>query len=465
MYIPKGMSTEDSETLKHLKYNPLTNQLEADREIQTALSSFFLGDQHKMSSGAENIFFTNLNSKTNFFPAWSGLKDHRIVANRGADGVITPSIRKYADMQTLEPYGAAAASGSVAYNTAAALLGNHAVFGQTFIVMEDVAADDWLEYQVWYGTDETGIQAYEQQFTGQAYASGETVDWWFTHPIEGFTGTPIVTCVKLRKGGEDGEATYLQVRASAANAANHYSSIRLREFNDAPIHVPRIGDIKESFQQSDHEGWLLLDGRATVGLTPTQQVAATSLAWGANIPDHINKVSVGAGDNYVLGTSGGSLKLAKAALPNFTMTGNTSMRNTNHVHASGALVMGTESTGHTHSGSSLSATSSGSAHTHSLTTDAMTFVGGAYSTSNGGDGVGGPVNKTIRDGAHSHAIIGNTGDRSATHKHTISGSTNGMSTNKEHDHTFTTPSINGGVTQEDHMVPYMAVNKFVYLGA
>lgn len=230
-----GLTELQSETLKHIRYNPVTNQIESDREVQTTLNSFYLGDQHKMSSGAENIFFTNLNSKINFFPAWSGLRDHRILANRGTGGVVTPSIRKYADMQTLTPYGAMATSGSVPYNKAATLLGNHSVLGQTFVVMEPVYPKDWLVYQVWYGTDETGIQAYEQKFTGNTYSANQVVDWWFTHPIEGFVDTPIVTCIKIRKGSEDGQSSYLRVRPSASNPLNHYSAVRLRVFEDKEI--------------------------------------------------------------------------------------------------------------------------------------------------------------------------------------------------------------------------------------
>ena len=66
-------------TLDHFKYNPVTDKLEADRAIETTLNSLFLGEQHKMSSGSENIFFTNLSSDINFFPMWGGLKDQSIV--------------------------------------------------------------------------------------------------------------------------------------------------------------------------------------------------------------------------------------------------------------------------------------------------------------------------------------------------------------------------------------------------
>ena len=89
------------DTLKHFIYNPVTDKLEADRAIETTLNSLFLGEQHKMSSGSENIFFTNLTSDINFFPMWGGLKDQSITANQGASGFIPPSGRVYSDMFSL----------------------------------------------------------------------------------------------------------------------------------------------------------------------------------------------------------------------------------------------------------------------------------------------------------------------------------------------------------------------------
>ena len=223
------------DTLKYMKYNSATNQIESSKEIQTTLNSFFLGEQHKISSGAENIFFSNLQAEVNWFPAWSGIKNQSVAANQGEEGVIPPSFRTYGPLQDIEPYGALNLWSFTPYARAAALLGNHAVFGQQFFTGEAVAADDWLVYQVWYGTDESGIQAYEQKFTGQAYAFQDPIDWWFDHPVEGHEGTPIFTTVKLRKGSEDGEESVLLVAASTLDPNIHYSNIRIREFTDSDV--------------------------------------------------------------------------------------------------------------------------------------------------------------------------------------------------------------------------------------
>ncbi len=69
-----GVTPTEQATLDHFVFNPETNKLEADRAIETTLNSFFLGDIHKISSGGENIFFTNLDSDVDYFPMWAELK-------------------------------------------------------------------------------------------------------------------------------------------------------------------------------------------------------------------------------------------------------------------------------------------------------------------------------------------------------------------------------------------------------
>ena len=59
-----GLSHEQETTLKHIVYDEESRKLIADRAIETTLNSLYLGEQHKMSSGAENIFFTNLGNNT-----------------------------------------------------------------------------------------------------------------------------------------------------------------------------------------------------------------------------------------------------------------------------------------------------------------------------------------------------------------------------------------------------------------
>lgn len=95
---------------------------------------------------------------------------------------------------------------------------------------------------------------------------------------------------------------------------------------------PRIGDLKNGFQSSDHNGWYLLDGRGVVTLPPSAQTNATNLGL-VNLPnstDRFLKTTTGA---ETLGSTGGTtvVTLTQANLPNITFTGNTSS-NGSHTH-------------------------------------------------------------------------------------------------------------------------------------
>ena len=105
------ITSEDNETLEHIFYNPVTDRIEADRAVETTLNSLFLGEKHKMSSGGENIFFTNLSSNINWYPPWGGITDQTIEANRSHAGLIQPSGRVYKDF-TPVPLGNAPVTGT-----------------------------------------------------------------------------------------------------------------------------------------------------------------------------------------------------------------------------------------------------------------------------------------------------------------------------------------------------------------
>ncbi len=230
-----AITPEQQATLDHFVFNPATNKLEADRAIETTLNSFFLGDIHKISSGGENIFFTNLDSDVDYFPMWGGIKDQSIAENQDASGIITPSARVYSnDLLNIEIYGPAASSGSVPYSRASSVVANQSVHGQQVIVEEAIAPSDYLFFEVYSGTDESGRMAYEQKLTGQTLSAGDTLTWWFNHPIEGREGTPIFTSMK-KASSEDGARAVLNVRESAAIPGTHYVNVYYRLFEDKDL--------------------------------------------------------------------------------------------------------------------------------------------------------------------------------------------------------------------------------------
>ena len=66
------------------------------------------------------------------------------------------------------------------------------------------------------------------------------------------------------------------------------------------------GDVKSGFQTTDHNGWILLDGRAISTLTDSQQQAAFALGFTTNIPDAESVVMIMRGGTNVLGDIYGS---------------------------------------------------------------------------------------------------------------------------------------------------------------
>jgi hypothetical protein len=96
-----------------------------------------------------------------------------------------------------------------------------------------------------------------------------------------------------------------------------------------------IGDVKNGYQASDHNGWILLNGRLKSSLTPNQQAAATTLGIGANLPDLRDKSIVGVSATKLLNTTGGSstVVLAQNQLPNVILTTSSGGA---HTHKAGA---------------------------------------------------------------------------------------------------------------------------------
>lgn len=90
--------------------------------------------------------------------------------------------------------------------------------------------------------------------------------------------------------------------------------------------VINYGDVKHGFQQDDHFGWVMLNGRNVSTLSADQQAIATQLGWGAGIPNMVGYLPKMSGETP--GTTGGlannRYNVSQSELPNVTLFGNTS---------------------------------------------------------------------------------------------------------------------------------------------
>ncbi len=142
-----------------------------------------------------------------------------------------------------------------------------------------------------------------------------------------------------------------------------------------PLIQNTLGDVKTGMQSSDHTGWIKLDGRLKSTLASSQQIAATNLGIGTNLPDATNAFLVqnGGAMGSVNGTN--TKTIAQANLPNVSLSGTTSS-DPGHTHtipfatninaswnigggAAGFNIVGTTTT------------SSSGSHAHTLTTSSI----------------------------------------------------------------------------------------------
>jgi hypothetical protein len=168
-------------------------------------------------------------------------------------------------------------------------------------------------------------------------------------------------------GNRAGQVVYL----TTENRYFYYSGS-----NWQPIYqqVNSYGDVKYSFQATDHDGWILLDGRAKSSLTTTQQAAATSLGFGETLPDLSDKSIVGTSATKSLGGTGGNstISIAQNQLPDVTLTTST---NGAHTHTAGTsttyLLSLVGMFGYQILNSSTNTTSTSSSGSHAHTTSSI----------------------------------------------------------------------------------------------
>ena len=245
----QSLTNEQTETLSHLIYNPVTDQLEADRAITTTLNSFYLGEQHKMSSGGENMFFTNLTSGINFFPMWGGVKDHSDAANRTVDGVIAPSGRVYSDFFSLVLGDVTDVGVYLPYEGENTFGANISGLGITTTLGENLPNTIRLEYRLYIG----GKLVYSQPLENESgYLKDDTLEWWFDHPVEirqGTTITASITKVIKTTGLDDGVLLVHSGVDTITGLTRYQTTVHNRIFTDKNILLE--GDIDTDGLQAE----------------------------------------------------------------------------------------------------------------------------------------------------------------------------------------------------------------------
>ena len=207
------VSDEDLVTLSYFKYDPVDDKLEATKAIVTTLSSLYLGDQWRMQSGGNSIYYTNLSTTEELTHASSGVLDQSNPLNQNASGVIAPHIKVYDDVFKVEEfYGVVGASGVIPYEVIQIIDNDLVAYAVEFVSEEEIQATDYIFYEAYFGTDDTGTFIYEQKTTGHTIAIGDTFNFFFDHGLDLITGTSIFTVMYVADDSDGTNKHVLDVR-------------------------------------------------------------------------------------------------------------------------------------------------------------------------------------------------------------------------------------------------------------
>ncbi len=230
-----GVTAEQAETLKYITYDPSDRRLKSNRAIETTLNSLYLGEQHKMSSGAENIFFTNLGTDINFYPMWGGLKDQSLTANQGPDGFIPPSGRVYTNLISQKLGGDPLPDSAIGYTGGNYFGVNIAGLGITTVAAESI---DYTTTRLEYRLSVNGKQVYMQEldFDSHVYA-GDQIEWFFDHPVEIHAGTTIFAEIIKVSINTDADLGVFQVRMGDDGTGRYQATVHNRLFEDKDLEL------------------------------------------------------------------------------------------------------------------------------------------------------------------------------------------------------------------------------------
>ncbi len=242
----------DLDLHKYFSYDPILERLVATKPITTTLNSFYLGNHHKISSGGQNVYTTNLTTGVHWYPMWGGVKDQHNPTNQDMTGVINPSGRVLAEYEpAVEPFGTFAAAGVPYINFALTyqFVGNQSIYGFDFIVGENLV-DATLHLLAEDATVPTGEDAfiYENLTKHVTASSGDVLHIKLDHPLDALAGDTITLTLSREVIGNtthDHENDLVKCRPSAVSSTYPWLSAQLRGFTDRDLAFKSFDDTGE----------------------------------------------------------------------------------------------------------------------------------------------------------------------------------------------------------------------------
>jgi hypothetical protein len=247
-----------------------------------------------------------------------------------------------------------------------------------------------------------------------------------------------------------------------------------------------FGDIKSGVQAADHNGWILLDGRALSTLSASQQAAAVALGFSGNLPNATNAYLVQNGASMGSVSGSNTTTLTQANLPNVTFSGSAASAGA-HAHTVDPAALNSGADGaHAHTSPDQYVYTTWYTHNHGVGDGSNPYnnvnsnVPGLVRKTLGGEALtaccidnvfsgeepdlrNSP--KVIPNDSHQHGVYipSTTSSTAAAHTHNIDIPSTNSSTDGAHSHTVSVAS--GGTASPINIAPRsLTVNMFIYLG-
>ena len=236
---------------EYFEYNPTTDRLVAQKDIQVDKNGFFLGEKHKMSSGSSNIYFQDLDNKANSYSVKGEVLDQSLAGNQVAGaGVTKPKSRIFGDYQSVPLGGTPVNDTAIPYDGSNYFPFNISGVGITTRSAEVIPANQQLKYEITVN----GISVYTQFLIHDGIAVNEDITWYFEHPVDTELGTTLrATIYKVEViGNQETILGILNVCEGNATPTRYQTNVLSRFFEDEEIALK--SDVDQLLSGSTYKG-------------------------------------------------------------------------------------------------------------------------------------------------------------------------------------------------------------------
>ena len=236
---------------EYFEYNPATDRLVAQKDIEVQKNGFFLGGKHKMASGNSNIYFEDLDNKANAYPIFGEVLDQSLSINQVAGaGVTKPKSRIFGDFQSVPLGGSPVNDTSIPYDGNNFFPFNISGVGITTRVAEVVLPTQQLKYEIVIN----GISVYVQYLEHNGLAINEDLTWYFEQPLDVENGTTLratIYKVSTVNNQEQNDGILLVCEGDDVNT-RYQTNVLSRFFEDEEIALK--SDVDQLLSGSTYKG-------------------------------------------------------------------------------------------------------------------------------------------------------------------------------------------------------------------